>query len=201
MKTIIKIATLLLVSFSAFANDAASELKQHLAKLNSFQAEFKQVVVDADGVNIHEAEGKLSLARPAKLNWQQVAPEQDMMVSDGTTIWYYSPFVEQVTIMNAAEATSQSPIILLADDRAESWAQYQVEKVQQGYLVKSKTDPLQAAFWVKLDADNSISRFDIIESTGQRSEFSLQAFKANPKLSDSLFSFDIPANTMIDDQR
>ncbi|WP_432452863.1 MULTISPECIES: outer membrane lipoprotein chaperone LolA [unclassified Agarivorans] len=201
MKKLGTVIVALCLSSVALANDAATELKQHLSTLSSFQAEFKQTVLDADGSQIHQAEGKLSLARPAKLNWQQVAPEQDMIVSDGTTIWYYSPFVEQVTIMSAGEAIRQSPFILLADDRNESWQQYQVEKVDQGYLVKSKRDPLQAAFWVKLNADNSIARFDLIESTGQRSEFSLQAFKANPKLSDRLFHFDIPSNTMIDDQR
>ncbi|MDO6684986.1 MULTISPECIES: outer membrane lipoprotein chaperone LolA [unclassified Agarivorans] len=201
MKTLVSIAFAALVSGQAVAADAAAELKQHLADLQGFQAQFKQTVIDADGVNIHEAEGKLSLARPAKLNWQQVMPEQDMIVSDGSTIWYYSPFVEQVTIMDAGEAINQSPFILLADDRKESWQNYQVEKLEQGYLVKSKQDPMQAAFWVKLNADSSISRFDIIESTGQRSEFTLDSFKANPKFDSKLFQFDIPANTMIDDQR
>ena len=201
MKKLLSISFAALLSAQAFANDAANELRTHLADLKGFQAQFKQTVIDADGVSIHEAEGKLSLARPAKLNWQQVMPEQDMIVSDGSTIWYYSPFVEQVTIMDASEAINQSPFILLADDRSESWQNYEVEKQQQGFLVKSKDDPLQAAFWVKLNADNSISRFDIIESTGQRSQFDLQGFKANPSFSEKLFKFEIPKNTMIDDQR
>ncbi|WP_163130407.1 outer membrane lipoprotein chaperone LolA [Agarivorans sp. Alg241-V36] len=201
MKKLLSISFAALLSAQAFANEAADELRAHLADLKGFQAQFKQTVIDADGVSIHEAEGKLSLARPVKLNWQQVMPEQDMIVSDGSTIWYYSPFVEQVTIMDASAAINQSPFILLADDRSESWQNYQVEKQQQGFLVKSKDDPLQAAFWVKLNADNSISRFDIIESTGQRSQFDLQGFKANPSFSDKLFSFEIPKNTMIDDQR
>jgi outer membrane lipoprotein carrier protein len=201
MKKLLSISFAALLSAQAFANEAADELRTHLADLKGFQAQFKQTVIDADGVNIHQAEGKLSLARPAKLNWQQVMPEQDMIVSDGSTIWYYSPFVEQVTIMDASEAINQSPFILLADDRSESWQNYQVEKQQQGFLVKSKDDPLQAAFWVKLNADNSISRFDIIESTGQRSQFDLEGFKANPSFSEKLFKFEIPKNTMIDDQR
>ncbi|GGA93129.1 outer membrane lipoprotein chaperone LolA [Agarivorans gilvus] len=202
MKTLLSISFSLLLATQALASEqAALELQQHLSQLQGFQAQFEQTVIDADGVEIHQAEGKLSLARPAKLNWQQVAPEQDMIVSDGSTIWYYSPFVEQVTIMDASEAINQSPFILLADNRSESWQNYQVEKREQGYLVSSKLDPMQAAFWVKLNSDNSIARFDIIESTGQRSEFKLEGFKANPQFEPRLFHFEIPANTMIDDQR
>ncbi len=201
MKTLLSIIASLLLVSQALASEAALELQQHLAQLQGFQAQFKQRVLDPDGVEIHQAEGKLSLARPAKLNWQQVAPDQDMIVSDGSTIWYYSPFVEQVTIMDASEAINQSPFILLADNRSESWQNYQVEKHQQGYLVNSKLDPMQAAFWVKLNKDSSIARFDIIETTGQRSEFTLADFKANPHFSPELFHFKIPANTMIDDQR
>lgn len=202
MKTLLSISfSLLLVTQALASEQAALELQQHLSQLKGFQAQFEQTVIDADGIEIHQAEGKLSLARPAKLNWQQVAPEQDMIVSDGETIWYYSPFVEQVTIMDASEAINQSPFILLADNRSESWQNYQVEKHQQGYLVSSKLDPMQAAFWVKLNQDNSIARFDIIESTGQRSQFTLEGFKVNPTFDPKLFHFDIPANTMIDDQR
>ncbi|WP_026972552.1 outer membrane lipoprotein chaperone LolA [Aliagarivorans marinus] len=201
MKKIVSALVLAACSAGAVASDVTAELKQALGRFDAFSANFEQRVIDIDGNLVHQAEGELLLAKPAKLRWQQTFPEDDLIVSDGATLWYYSPFIEQVSIMDATSAVEHSPIVLLSDQRDSTWQQYAIEREGEGYLLTSKEDALQARFWVKLDGQEQVERFDIIEQNGQRSEFVLSGLNTSPDYQISDFQFVIPDGTAVDDQR
>ena len=42
-------------------------------------------------------EGELWVKRPNLFNWHMTSPDESVLVSDGQTLWFYNPFVEQVT--------------------------------------------------------------------------------------------------------
>lgn len=37
------------------------------------------------------------MKRPNLFNWHMTSPDESVLVSDGQTLWFYNPFVEQVT--------------------------------------------------------------------------------------------------------
>lgn len=192
-----------LTSFAVMANgsDLSAELRQQLGQFDGFNAEFKQNVTSAQQQLVYEGRGQLSIAKPGKLRWEQREPDQDQIISDGQTIWYYSPFVEQVSIYNTDDAIANTPFILLTDQRESLWQGYQVDLKDGWYWVASKEDANQPKFAISFSESGDIASFVIVDNQGQRSEFSLSAFNRQSAFSADLFSFTVPEGTSVDDQR
>lgn len=93
-----------LVASSVWA-DAASDLKSRLDKVSSFHASFTQKVTDGSGAAVQEGQGDLWVKRPNLFNWHMTQPDESILVSDGKTLWFYNPFVEQATATWLKDAT------------------------------------------------------------------------------------------------
>jgi outer membrane lipoprotein carrier protein len=193
---------LLTLSFSANALSAdAQQLKDNLAVFEQINATFTQQVSSAEGKLLNESTGEMTISRPGKFHWQVITPEEDLIVSDGKTIWYYSPFIEQVTLINFADAITGTPFALLAGATKAQWADYVVTK--QGNIF-SVTNPKQVQatnFIFEFDKNNNINKFVVIEEQGQRSEFLLTHKKVLTPIDAAMFKFNIPAGVEVDDQR
>ena len=94
--------------------DAASDLKSRLDKVSSFHASFTQKVTDGSGNAVQDGQGDLWVKRPNLFNWQMTQPDESVLVSDGKTLWFYNPFVEQATATWLKDATSNTPFMLIA---------------------------------------------------------------------------------------
>ena len=200
-----KLATLgiLLWSVSAVAlADARAELQQKLASFDRFSASFSQQVFDEQGAPMQSAEGTMQLARPDRFRWHTVSPDESLIVSNGNDVWVYDPFVEQVSIAPLEQAIQNTPFLLIAGGDGRRWQQYDVSRQGVDYVVTSK-DPgeLISQFSLRFDNNNRIERFTVIESGGQRSEFTLQQVNTKPATGADTFTFIPPAGVMVDDQR
>ncbi|MFM2483922.1 outer membrane lipoprotein chaperone LolA [Celerinatantimonas yamalensis] len=201
MKKLRTVVLLLVFISPAVLANAEQTLRTKLQAISQFSADFSQTVVSPDGKVIHQAYGHLVIAKPGKLHWQVMRPNHDEIISNGQTIWYYSPIVEQVSIYNTSDAIVHTPFILLADQRPSTWVGYKVSATKQKYTVTSTHDSQQPAFTVQFDSKDHINEFDVIDNQGQRSEFKLSHFNAKPNIAAGEFSFAIPSGTEIDDQR
>ncbi|HBU4167135.1 TPA: outer membrane lipoprotein chaperone LolA, partial [Klebsiella pneumoniae] len=94
--------------------DAASDLKSRLDKVSSFHASFTQKVTDGSGNAVQDGQGDLWVKRPNLFNWHMTQPDESVLVSDGKTLWFYNPFVEQATATWLKDATSNTPFMLIA---------------------------------------------------------------------------------------
>ncbi|MFP2770419.1 outer membrane lipoprotein chaperone LolA [Oceanisphaera sp. KMM 10153] len=200
-----KLATLgvLLWSVSAVAlADARAELQQKLASFDRFSASFSQQVFDEQGAPMQSAEGTMQLARPDRFRWHTVSPDESLIVSNGNDVWMYDPFVEQVSIAPLEQAIQNTPFLLIAGGDGRRWQQYHVARKGADYVVTSK-DPgeLISQFSLRFDRNNRIQRFTVIESGGQRSEFTLKQVNTKPATGADTFTFTPPAGVMVDDQR
>lgn len=92
-----KFAVLLLMSFSVMAAPK-DELSQRLQKNEGFSADFSQQLISPEGDVVMEGEGNVEIARPSLFRWTTTTPDENVLVSDGKSLWYYSPFIEQVSI-------------------------------------------------------------------------------------------------------
>ncbi|PSJ46168.1 outer membrane lipoprotein carrier protein LolA [Zobellella endophytica] len=200
-----KLATLgvLLWSVSAVAlADARAELQQKLAAFERFSADFNQQVFDEQGEPMQRADGTMQLARPDRFRWHTVSPDESLIVSNGTDVWMYDPFVEQVSIVPLEEAVLNTPFLLISGSDGQRWQQYGVAKNGADYVVTSKNPAeLIKEFSLRFDSASRIERFTVIESGGQRSEFTLSNINTAPATGADSFQFTPPAGVMIDDQR
>lgn len=191
---------LLFCSFSVLASPKET-LSQRLALTEGFSAQFDQQVLSPDGETVMEGKGTVDVARPGLFRWETVEPDENILVSDGQTLWYYSPFIEQVSIYNQQQATEQTPFILLTRNQASDWNAYQVEAEGDVFTLTPITfESNQGRFQITIDAQGKVTRFTVIEQDGQQSRFTFHDVTLQ-KPPVSRFQFVIPDGVDVDDQR
>jgi len=202
MKKVLLSLCLLFSTLSAHALSAdATRLKEKLAVFKQINASFVQRVSSAEGKLLNESRGEMTISRPGKFHWQVQTPEEELIVSDGQTIWYYSPFIEQVTLINFADAISNTPFALLAGASEQQWENYAVKQKDNQFTVINHAETQPTTFLFEFDNRDKISKFVVIEALGQRSEFLLTQPAKQTVVTDALFNFKIPAGVEVDDQR
>ncbi|EOV0162010.1 outer membrane lipoprotein chaperone LolA [Vibrio parahaemolyticus] len=196
-------ALVLSISFFSVANAASpkDELNKRLAMNEGFSAYFSQQVISPEGETVMEGEGSVEIARPSLFRWSTTFPDENLLVSDGKTLWYYSPFIEQVSIYWQEQATEQTPFVLLTRNRASDWDNYKIsQKGNEFTLIPTAVDSTQGQFQINIDAKGVVKGFNVIEQDGQKGLFTFSNVKLGKPKADR-FTFTVPKGVEVDDQR
>lgn len=195
-----KLYVLLFLSCSVLAAPK-DELSSRLALNTGFSAEFTQQVISPEGELIMDGEGTVDIARPGLFRWTTTLPDENVLVSDGKTLWYYSPFIEQVSIYWQEQATAQTPFVLLTRSKESDWDNYQVTQEGDHFvLTPTAIDSNQGQFKIDIDKKGVVQGFNVVEQDGQQGRFEFKNVKLSTPSSDT-FTFMIPKGVEIDDQR
>ncbi|MEK2066263.1 outer membrane lipoprotein chaperone LolA [Vibrio parahaemolyticus] len=196
-------ALVLSISFFSVANAASpkDELNKRLAMNEGFSADFSQQVISPEGETVMEGEGSVEIARPSLFRWSTTFPDENLLVSNGKTLWYYSPFIEQVSIYWQEQATEQTPFVLLTRNRASDWDNYKIsQKGNEFTLIPTAVDSTQGQFQINIDAKGVVKGFNVIEQDGQKGLFTFSNVKLGKPKADR-FTFTVPKGVEVDDQR
>ncbi|MDD2341854.1 MAG: outer membrane lipoprotein chaperone LolA [Tolumonas sp.] len=189
------------LSFNALADDSAV-LKKKLASIRQFSAHFEQTVTDAQGKPLQNGSGEMVLQRPDHFRWEAKKPDDNLILSDGKAVWLYDPFVEQVTVMSLSKAVVNTPFLLISSSDDKIWKNYLIDQDGSAFTITSKQkDQRIESLRMVFDNQNHITRMEVSEAQGQRSEFTLSAFNANPTIKADTFNFKTPEGVTVDDQR
>ena len=189
------------LSFNALADDSAA-LKKKLASFRQFSAHFEQEVLDAQGKPLQKGSGEMVLQRPDHFRWEAKQPDDNLILSDGKAVWLYDPFVEQVTVMSLSKAVVNTPFLLISSTDDKIWKNYLIDQDGSAFTITSKQkDQRIESLRMVFDDKNHITRMEVSEAQGQRSEFTLSAFNANPTIKADTFNFKTPEGVTVDDQR
>ncbi|WP_032092884.1 MULTISPECIES: outer membrane lipoprotein chaperone LolA [Pasteurellaceae] len=201
-KTALKLTALLLAGISPLAwADAAEELQARLSKVDVLSADYTQKVSDPKGKEIQQGSGKIQIKRPNLFRMDNKAPQETQIISDGKTLWFYDPFVEQVTANWVSEAVNDTPFVLLTSNDKAHWNQYSVEQRADTFILKPKSAQSNIKqFDIRIEADGVLKNFSTIEKDGQANLYLLRNI-TNLPLADSLFRFSVPKGVELDDQR
>ena len=141
------------------------------------------------------------MAYPNQFYWHLTQPDESQIVADGKDLWIYNPFAEEVVIMDFAEAINASPIALLVHRDDATWSQYSVTKQQDCYEIKPKAID-SGILSVKVCFKNAqLANFNVADDKGNLSQFDLSNQQAITDKDKALFSFVLPDNVDVDDQR
>ncbi|EFE93565.1 outer membrane lipoprotein chaperone LolA [Serratia odorifera] len=181
--------------------DAAQDLQTRLAKVNSFHASFTQTVTGGDGSAVQQGEGELWVKRPNLFNWHMTSPDESVLVSDGETLWFYNPFVEQVTATWLKSATGNTPFMLITRNSPSDWKQYNIKQKGDDFELtpKSSSGNLKQ-FAISVTNSGTIKSFAAVEQDGQRSAYALKS-QQNTTVDAGKFKFTPPKGVTLDDQR
>lgn len=206
MKNMIKTSLfgLSLLSLSAFSlADSASvaELQKRLEHASQYSADFDQTVRSSKGKEIQKGKGKFYVKRPNLFRMDTKTPQENVIVSDGETLWFYDPFVLQVTANWVKEAVNNTPFVLLTSNEKSHWDQYDVKQNMDTFVLKPKSKKSAIKqFDVRIDANGLLKGFSTIERDGQSNLYILRNI-STVNVSADLFQFSVPKGAELDDQR
>lgn len=190
---------LLFVAPVVFATQQ-KELSFRLSKLDTFTASFDQIVTSPEGQVISKGKGTLAVKRPNLFKWETKTPDENLLISDGKTLWYFTPFIEQVTAMWLEDAISQTPFVLLTRNNEKDWENYDVKQIGDLFKLSPKGKDSQGVFILNVLKDGRLTEFSVIEQDGQKSRFKFKNVRNTP-LKDLMFTFTVPKGVELDDQR
>ncbi|WDE02843.1 outer membrane lipoprotein chaperone LolA [Thalassomonas viridans] len=184
------------------AEQAKLALLAKLDNIKHFSAQFSQQVFDADGNLLQNGAGNLVVGKPDLVYWQTTEPDESLIVSDGETLWFYDPFVEQATAYGLANAIANTPILLLTSQDKSIWQNYRISKVNDTTFAVHALDSNSQVKTLELNFDrDKLTGFVIVDASGQLSRFALTGsdFATAPKKEQ--FQFTLPPGAYLDDQR
>ena len=118
----------------------------------TFQGNFEQALLDADGQVIDKTTGTLEIQRPGQFRWSYLEPYEQWLVADGLNVWSYDVDLAQVTVKPQASALANTPALLLGGS-SDALEQFTYE---ESYVEADTT-------WVRLTPKNTESGFERVE--------------------------------------
>jgi len=196
MKMLRKIFLVIGVSATLAVTAATDPLNRFFTEVQSYQASFKQVVLD-EGLNtLQESSGTLWIQRPNKFRWDYEIPYKQHIVGDGEQVWLHDEELKQVTVRKMKGALGYTPAILLAGG-GRLQDNFTVSKLhKQGDLqwmqMKPKTsdggfDDIRLGF-----EGNVLRQMEMIDGFGQTTRITLSDNRENRQLRSSIFRFTPP---------
>lgn len=195
------LSALLCLPLLAQAQQAEQILQRKLATIKTFSASFEQQVYDAEHQVLQQGKGQLILKQPALFRFETTEPEPNLFIGDGTTLWFYNEVLEQLTLYDAAAEVNRTPFVLLTSTDPALWAQYQVSRQAEQYVISAKDADSAVKQLILSFSGDALASMQVVDINGQRSEFSFTTVQLNIELEQGLFQFEPPAGTDIDDQR
>ncbi|RUO38297.1 outer membrane lipoprotein carrier protein LolA [Aliidiomarina shirensis] len=209
MSISVLLSGMVLSSLTSTAYAANDVLQAQLEGMQSLQGTFVQEVYDNDEL-LQEAAGTFYLERPARLRWVTDEPDASVLVADGETIYFYNPFIEQVTLYTQADAMQANPLLLLLDANA-NWDNFEVRDITSEQNSDSQTAAMQ--YWQINDlqaygsslvlgfADDQLQQLIVDDGQGQKSIFHLRITAQNEPIDAEQFRFNLAPGIDVDDQR
>ncbi|MDJ0782390.1 MAG: outer membrane lipoprotein carrier protein LolA [Desulfosarcinaceae bacterium] len=149
------------------------------------------------------AQGQLFVRRPGKMRWEYTAPEPQIIITDGASLWVYRPLDKQVM-------TGTAPAFF-GDGRGAGFLA-DIRQVRQGFtvtqeptemageyrlrLIPRETTPDVTAVHLSISADTFIITDVLtVNAYGDETWIQLKDYRFNQRFENEVFAFDIPPGT------
>lgn len=93
--------------------DILDHIQQRYQTISSFQGKFAQSNYIAQRQEPRQASGVVTYARPGKMRWNYHEPDEQLLVTNGTTLWLFDPILENVTVQSLKEVTPGTTLSFL----------------------------------------------------------------------------------------
>jgi outer membrane lipoprotein carrier protein len=189
---------LLLGACQAFAAETATaRVERYLAGLSTWSADFDQTISDANGKTLRTASGHLYLQRPGKFRWDYQKPAEQLVLADGSRLWFYDKELQQANVRDMDATLASTPATLLAGGAALG-DQFQISALpaEQGLewfqLMPKHGDTDFQAVRVGF-AKGELARMLLADKLNQVTTLKFSAARRNTALPADLFTFTPPA--------
>lgn len=204
-----------LLPMHAFAQDSESvpapgpgmeALQRFFHEIQTFNAEFTQVVLDENFTVIDRAAGQVWVQRPGQFRWDYAPPQAQQIIGDGERVWLYDVELEQVTVRKQKNALGSAPAELLSGaSEVDIRENYAIEELGvHGRLQWMSLRPLEedTSFTeVRIGfEDQRLRTLELLDTFSQRTRIVFTNFHENTPIASSLFAFVAPSGVDVIDQ-
>ena len=179
------------------------EIEGKYTKANTVFAEFVQVNETAALSQKKTSSGLLMAKRPNKVRWETLQPDQNLLVFNGRTFWYYTPPIDegengQVIERKSSAVQSRLANALLSGSFSIARDMKIEKKSASSFVLTPKAGTAGTVIKAKNDVNTEkklIQKVTLSHRGGNRSEITLSKIELGKKLTDELFIFTPPPNT------
>ena len=198
------IAILIVASYALSARATGLEsLELFVKTVKTGRADFTQVVTppgrDGQVARPKTSTGTFEFSRPGQFRFVYRKPFEQSIVADGQTLWLHDVDLNQVTARKQAQVLAATPAALIAS--AADLRALQAEFTLAGAPDKDGLEWVTATPKTRDGQVQSVrigfregqlASLEILDSFGQNSRMSFQAFQANVPMEAGNFQFKVP---------
>ena len=180
-----------------------SLIQKRFQSISSFSGNFIQTSFRNDeDSSVIVAEGRVSFLRHGKMRWDYQTPEEQLLVTDGETVWLYDPLMENVTVQQLSKITEVTALDFLLgvgdlnQDFIPRSLSRELLKSHQGIVVELKPkkklanlDFIQIAVHQE---NHHLETLLLMDRLGNYRTIVLKSMEYNLDLEENLFQFKIP---------
>ena len=156
------------------------------------------------------AEGKVYYKQPGKMRWLYEAPEEQLLVTNGETLWLFDPLLENVTIQKLEQLTDGTALSFLLGfgDLRLDFIRREISEIllenTDGLIVElepKKTIANLAFLQLEVHPETyDIQKIVFMDQEGNYRTITLEAMQYNLTLDDDIFEFKVtPGMDVIED--
>ena len=184
---------------------ASTQLHQLLASMNSYSAQFVQHTQDTEGKTLQRASGMFEFAKPQSMRWITLQPMAQQIITDGRSLWIYDADLEQVIVDEFNTQMSVTPAMIFSESVASIDATYHVERraldeVVVDFILTPRDDAGLLSSIELTFIDSALSGVSIT-SAEEINQFDFSRVQLNPVIAAAAFSFEVPADVEVIDNR
>lgn len=184
------------------AGKAVDRLNSFFSAKGALRADFVQIVQGAAFSQPKESGGILMMQRPGKFRWDYQTPYQQLILADGKRLWIFDQDLDQVVVKPLDVALGDTPALLLSGQGMGNSSDGST--LQQRFVITELDKTRDGLFWVQLIpkatdsnfqemrlgfGEKYISKMELVDGFGQRTELIFNNVKMNAKLPVDSFVF------------
>jgi len=174
----------------------ADNLKSLLQSINSFRASFKQVSYDNQGKLIGEQSGSMIYARPKRLFWRTLKPDQREIIVSDSKLWIYDVDLMQVT-EQAYQANSENYSLLsILEDFATLKKRYSIKdkiaKQEHIFELSARKNNLPTRKILLKFLNKQLIQINLLDHLEHMTVISFTQIKKNKPIDTEVFKLKVP---------
>ena len=177
-------------------------LQRHYRDTNSFSAKFHEEVTTV-GAPKRLRSGLVSFRKPGRMRWEFAAPEVQMIVSDGETLYSYDPELNQVVetpLDQALRSSSATSFLLGMGNINHDFKAAFANSMAPDGLIQLILDAKAGGYKIQIGLDPktyNLVTLTLTDQLGDVTKVDFSDIHNNVELPDSVFAFKAPAGADI----
>ena len=180
-----------------------SKVQKTYEGIQNIQADFVQLTTSSATKETQKADGLVYFKKPGMMKWEYKSPTNDIIVSDGRTIWSYQQDIGQVMIGNASDSSASiSNNFLAGMGNLKKDFDIELEKPDNNsYVLKLNPklpQPNIQRLYIAVDKKTSLVKQTIVfDLLGNETKVIFENLRINQSVPANIFKFKIPEGVRV----